>query len=229
MWGQNISLPQLFEHGKVMCWAAKWKGKKDMHFASMDESHFLTSIHALLDEADAVCHFNGKRHDIPMLNREFLKAGLAPPSPYKQIDLYSTVKSAFKFPSNKLQHVANELGIGQKIDHEGFQLWVKCLQGDAAAWATMKKYNIQDVKLLEKLYNKLQPWVANHPNYNLYGTTGVCTNCGSTHVHSRGKYKTQTGIYTRLHCQDCGAWSRTRFTEVAVEERIKLYTGVALF
>jgi len=202
--------------------------KKAVVFKRFDEPNFLETIHSLLDEADVVLSYNGKRHDIPMLNREFLKAGLTPPSPYKQIDLFETVKKAFKFPSNKLQHVSKELGIGEKVDHEGFGLWVKCLQGDAASWAVMKKYNIQDVKLLEKLYNSLQPWVANHPNHNLYGRVGVCPHCGSKHVQSRGTYKTQTAIYKRLHCQDCGAWSRSRYTEVEKELRETVYTGVSL-
>lgn len=228
LWNQNISLDQLFDNGKVLCYAAKWLDKKDMMFAKHDEAHFLSSIHALLDEADAVLTYNGKKHDIPMLNREFIKAGMTPPSPYKQIDLLETMKKAFKFPSNKLQHVSDELGIGQKLDHEGFELWIKVLRDDPKAWATMKKYNIQDVKLLEKLYWKVQPWIVGHPNYNMYGTTGVCPTCGGKHLQKRGKYTTQTGVYTRLHCQDCGAWSRTRFTEVDKSVRETIYVGAAL-
>lgn len=228
LWNQTLSLDQLLDHGKVLCWSAKWYGKKDMLFARHDDTHFLASIHALLDEADAVISYNGKRHDIPLLNREFLKAELAPPSPYKQIDLLETAKKAFKFPSNKLQHVSDELGIGQKLDHDGFQMWVDCLQGDEKAWTKMRKYNMQDVKLLEKLYEKLLPWIANHPNHNLYGHTNVCPTCGSSHVHSRGTYKTQTGIYRKFQCQDCGSWSRTRYTEVEKIEAKNILTSVAL-
>mgnify|MGYP001183356513 CR=1 FL=1 len=228
IWNQNVGLEQLFDNGKVLCYSAKWLGKKDMMFAKHTEPYFLSSIHALLDEADAVLTYNGKKHDIPMLNREFIKAGMTPPSPYKQIDLLETMKKVFKFPSNKLQHVSDELGIGQKLKHEGFELWVKCLQEDKAAWATMKKYNMQDVKLLEKLYWKVQPWVGQHPNHNLYGNTGVCPKCGGKHLQLRGKYVTQTGVYSRLHCQDCGSWSRTRFTEVEKDARTSIYVGAAL-
>jgi len=228
MWNQTLSLDQLLDHGKVLCWSAKWYGKKDMLFARYDDNHFLPSIHALLDEADAVVSYNGKRHDIPLLNREFLKEGMSPPSPYKQIDLLETAKRAFKFPSNKLQHVSDELGIGQKLEHEGFQMWVDCLQGNEKAWAQMKKYNMQDVKLLEKLYEKLKPWIANHPNHNLYGNKGVCPTCGSKHIQQRGYYKTQTGIYKRIACLDCGTWSRTRYTEVEKSEAKNVLTSVAL-
>lgn len=228
IWNQTISLPQLFEHGKVVCYAARWRGTKEMMFGRYDEPDFLQKIWNLMDEADVILTFNGKRHDIPMLNREFVKAGMGPPSPSKQLDLFPTVKSVFKFPSNKLQHVANELGIGQKLDHEGFPLWVKVVQGDEKAWAKMERYNKQDVRLLDKLYDKLQPWVANHPNYNLFGRVGVCPHCGGTHYQKRGTYKTQTGIYERFHCQKCKTWFRGRFTQVARENAAQVYTGVAL-
>lgn len=228
IWGQNIGLEQLFDNGKVLCYAAKWVGKKGMMYAKHTDSNFLQSIHALLDEADVVLTYNGKHHDIPMLNREFLKAGMSPPSPYKQIDLLETMKKAFKFPSNKLQHVSTELGIGKKTEHEGFSLWVKCLQGDSAAWATMEKYNKQDVTLLEKLYNKTKAWAVGHPNQNTHGKHGVCPVCGGKHLQSRGTYKTATGIYPRFQCRDCGKWSRGRFTLVERTIRPDILVEAAL-
>lgn len=231
LWGQNISLEQMFDYGKVLCYAARWHGSREMLYDRHDRRGFLTGIHALLDEADAVLTFNGKRHDLPLLNREFLKAGLSPPSPYKHIDLLETAKRAFKFPSNKLQHLVTELGIGTKLDHEGFELWTKVVLGDEKAWATMEKYNKQDVKLLEKLYKRMLPWIAGHPNHNLYGTSkNVCPHCGSKHLQSRGTrtYKTLTGIYQRYQCQSCHAWSRSRFSEIVREEGRSVLVPAAL-
>ncbi len=37
-----------------------------------DRKSMLKSIHSLMDEADAIVHYNGNRFDIPMLNKEFL-------------------------------------------------------------------------------------------------------------------------------------------------------------
>ena len=50
----------------------------------------------------------------------------------------------------------------------------------------MKKYNIQDVKLTEKLYKKLQGWIKIHPNHNLETEDMCCPNCGSFHLQKRG-------------------------------------------
>ena len=69
----------------------------------------LEGIHKLLDEADAVIHYNGKRFDIPSLNKEFLLNGMFPPAPFKEIDLLTVARGRFRFVSNKLDYVAQQL------------------------------------------------------------------------------------------------------------------------
>jgi len=184
---------------------------------------------ALLDEADAVVHFNGTRFDIPTLNREFVKLGMPLPSPYHQIDLYRVVRSTFKFASNKLDWVCQELGLGSKVHNKGMSLWHECINGDSKAWKTMRKYNIQDVKLLPKLYKRLLPWIRVHPNHALYKDTQrpVCTNCGSHHVVKRGTVTTQTMMYDRYSCTNCGKWLRGRTNILDADKKASILVGVA--
>lgn len=205
LFNQNIGINQILEDGHVICYAYKWLDEKDITFKRKEDQDFLTNIHEALTESDAILTYNGKRFDLPHLNREFVKAGLRPPAPYKHIDLLDTVKKQFRFPSNKLQHVAKELGIGSKVSHEGFELWVKCLEGNEAAWRTMEKYNIQDVKLLEKLYHRIKPWIKDHPN-----SMSGCPQCGSSHLQSRGVVRSKSSTYKRFYCVDCGTWSREK-------------------
>ena len=90
-------------------------------------------------------------------------------------------------------------------------MWVKCMAGDMKAWATMKKYNIQDVKLLGKVYYRVLPWIDNHPNPALYSETApahACPNCGSQNLLKRGFSTTPAGRWQRYCCGDCGKWSR---------------------
>jgi len=153
IWDQNIGLNQLRESSYVMCYAAKWLGDKKMMFDSVKKSgdkKMLAGIHKLLDEADAVIHYNGKRFDIPSLNKEFLLHGMFPPAPFKEIDLLTVAKSRFRFVSNKLDYVAQSLGLGKKTEHSGHELWVQCMAGIPKAWKTMEEYNKNDVILLEK-------------------------------------------------------------------------------
>ena len=71
VWGlfnTNVSTKQLMESSYVLCWAAKWLGSDKVIFSSVqktDPKEMLGKIHALLDEADAVIHYNGTKFDIP--------------------------------------------------------------------------------------------------------------------------------------------------------------------
>ena len=221
LWQQNVGTNQLLEASEVMCWAAKWYDNKEVMFMSNQTSshtHMISVMHSLLDEADVVVHYNGKKFDIPTLNKEFLLYGYAPPSPYKQIDLLRVVRSNFKFPSNKLDYVAQRLGVGKKVKHEGHEVWIKCMNKDPQAWKKMERYNKQDVVLLEKVYDILLPWIKSHPNHNLYVDDGhVCTNCGSSHLIKRGFNRTVGGVYQRYQCTDCGSWSQGTKSVKSVE------------
>lgn len=211
IWEQNIRLDQMVTSSTTMCWAAKWHGEKQVMFDSIhksSEKKMLKGVHKLLDEADAVVHYNGKKFDIPTLNKEFLLNGLSPPAPYKQIDMLQVARGAFRFQSNKLDYVAQQLGLGQKTAHEGFQLWVDCMAKDAGAWKRMEKYNKNDVVLLEKVYNTMLPWIKNHPNKNLYDGTEACHRCGSKALQRRGVARTIGVTYQRYQCNSCGGWQK---------------------
>lgn len=227
VWGlfqQNVAINQIMATGYVMCWAAKWYGEKEVYFDSVHQSKpkaMLKRIHKMLSDADAVIHYNGTKFDIPTLSKEFLIHEMAPPSPYKQIDLYRVVRSAFRFPSNKLDHVLKALQLGEKTKHQGHEMWVKCMAGDNAAWKQMEKYNRNDVTKMEGLYERLRPWIRVHPNHGLYDEPGipVCTNCGGGNLMRRGFARTTVAKYSRWQCRDCGTWVRGADMELPKEDR----------
>lgn len=215
VWGlfkQNISINQIKDSSYVLCWSAKWLDSSEIMFGSTfhdGPKMMLKQIHKLLDEADAVIHYNGTKFDIPTLNKEFLLYNLAPPSPVKQIDLLKTARSQFKFPSNKLDYIAQALGLGKKVKHIGHELWDLCMSNDPDAWKMMKEYNIHDVVLLEKVYYKLLPWIKGHANHGLHGEpVEVCPNCGSQHFQKRGFARTNSCTYQRYQCNKCNHWFR---------------------
>jgi len=215
LWNQNIGIGQIEEPTRVLCFAARWYGEPKSKVMFYSEHHntraeMIDAAWNLIDEADAVLHFNGKSFDTKHLNREFVQAGMAPPSPVKEIDLLSAVRKVFRFPSNKLQYVSQALGIGEKAKHEGFDLWLKCMAGEEAAWSRMRRYNEQDVHLLIDLYNRILPWIPGLPNLNLYnGGLGVCPRlgCGQPTLQKRGVRTTGIGTYQRYQCTSCGGWS----------------------
>jgi len=94
LWQQNVSIKQIIDAGYVLCWSAKWYGEEKIYFDSIHQSDpksMLVKIHQMLDECDAVIHYNGAKFDIPTLNKEFLLYKMKPPAPYKQIDLLRTM------------------------------------------------------------------------------------------------------------------------------------------
>jgi DNA polymerase elongation subunit (family B) len=203
----------------MLSWAAKWEGQREMIYKDLRDEDMVTAMWDLLEEADAVITYNGDGFDFKHLNREFAERGLGPPTPYSSIDLYKTVKRQFKLPSNKLDYVAQHFGVGKKVSHAGFDLWRGCMSNSTKAWATMCRYNKQDVRLLPKLYKRLLPWVHNHPNLGMWTVdpqSPVCPTCSSTDLHRHGQqYNTKTQSYQRWRCNTCGTNSRSRLASKA--------------
>jgi len=222
-WGLYEQNVVSFKHEwYVLSFVAKWLGEKKIITSCLfdfktrfkkdptDDYAVIKKLWNLFDEADVVIAHNGDKFDIRKMNARFIYHNLTPPSPYKSIDTLKIARKYFKFNSNKLDDLGKHLGLGEKVKHEGFGLWLKCMNGNKKAWKKMTKYNIQDVLLLEKIYYKFRPWIIGHPNYGTYLRKDfVCPNCGSTHVHKRGTYTTTTRVYQRFKCQECGAWSRS--------------------
>jgi uncharacterized protein len=211
LWQQNISIGQIIEPTRMLSWAAKWHGKKPVLFAS--EYHdgaktMVKQIHALLDEADVVVHFNGGTFDMPHLRREFALLNLPPYSPVQEIDLLKIVKNRFRFPSNKLDYVTKQFDLDHKLGHTGFSLWRDCLAGDDKAWSLMRKYNKQDVVITEQLYDKLRPYMVRHPHMGLFSGEDCCSRCGSTDLAPQGFAYTALATYQRYKCRNCKSWSR---------------------
>lgn len=208
LWDQNIGIDMLAEPGYTLCWAAKWHGDKHVHFDSILSGHkrMLKGIHDLMDEAGAICHYNGTKFDVPTLNAEFLKVGMKPPSPSRHIDLLITAKRKFRLASNKLEFVARHLGIPGKVKHKGFELWRECMRKDKDAFKEMETYNRQDVVLLEQVYDRLLPWISGHPNQS--EDHKCCPRCGSDKFQARGYAYTAASRYPRFQCTACGGWFR---------------------
>lgn len=205
LFDETISLDQLIQPSRIICWGAKWLGDKEVIYCDerTGKRKMFQKIHSLLSQADATVTYNGLCFDLPKLDGSFLEHDLPPCPPVSAIDLYQTVKR-MGFQSGKLAFIAPFLRIGEKVKHEGFALWKACLEGDKAAWERMKKYNMQDVELLDDLYIKLRPFIRNHPY--LAATTGKCPACQSDKAESRGYRRTKALLIQRLRCRGCGSW-----------------------
>lgn len=228
-WGPKYEagLIENIEESQVLCYSAKWFGGKQKTKGLIDckgyrrnivnDKQLLVELHDYLDKADIVISQNGISFDHKVLNARFIKHDMNPPSPYKMVDTKIEAKKYLRLSSYSLDDMGKYFNIGNKLHHEGFDLWKKCIAGDINAWNTMKKYNAQDVLLLERLYLKLRPFMKTHPNVTSYQgidkplkviDTGKCPRCGSEHTHARGYVVNSVSKYARAQCQACGSWYR---------------------
>lgn len=217
---------ETLEEWYILSYSYKWLGEKTTHVVSLpdfkgyknnkkDDYELCKSLHKLFEEADVVIAHNGDSHDQKKSNSRFIYHGMTPPSQYKTIDTKKVAKKYFKFNSNSLDNLGSFFKIGNKVKNEGIALWRGCMNGDEDSWRRMCKYNKQDVVLLEKLYNKLKPWMTNHPNVNiLNGKQLACPICGGDHLQKRGFNITKTGKVQRYQCSDCGGWSNGKSIKV---------------
>lgn len=209
---------------KIICCAWKQLGAKNVSIRALpdyadykggivDDRQLVTDLWHVLDKADVVIAHNGDSFDIKVLNARFIANSLNAPSDYKSIDTLKVAKKYFKFNNNTLNELGQYLKEGKKAPTGGFETWTKCMAGDMIAWDRMKKYNVQDVDLLERVYLRLRPFIANHPNLNLISPLKIkvsdfaCTTCQSLNTTKRGFSLTKVGRYQRYQCSDCGSWS----------------------
>ncbi|MEK7111947.1 MAG: ribonuclease H-like domain-containing protein [Patescibacteria group bacterium] len=201
-----------------LCFAYKWLGEgstkvialpdfKLYSKAKYDDYEVVKKLRELLDQADIVIAHNGDKFDIKKFNTRCLEQGIDLPSPFRTIDTLKVARSRFSFTSNKLDSLGEALDVGRKVKTGGFELWDGCINGDERSWRLMKKYNKQDVDLLEKVYLKLRPTMLNHPNVSVYNDdiNLACPNCGLSDYQKRGYRQTNSYWYNRYQCT-CGAW-----------------------
>jgi uncharacterized protein YprB with RNaseH-like and TPR domain/rubredoxin len=210
----DSSLLKVVEGRRVLSVAWKWQGKAaEAHsLRTRTEEQLLRDIYKQLENADVVVSHNGDKFDHRVLNASFVKHGFRPVKPPVSIDTLKAARTYFSFTSNRLGDLGEYFGFGNKVQTGGVQLWLRCLAGETAAFRQMERYNKHDVLLLEKIYNKLKPWIRNHPDLvkltakQVVREAVACPTCGSKHTQRRGRWATVASVSARHQCQDCGHW-----------------------
>lgn len=209
----------------MLCFAYKWLGEKQTHVVALpdfklykkdpqNDIEVIKKLYELFNEADVIVAHNGNSFDQKKSNARFIYHGLTPPSPYRQIDTRNIARQNFKFNSNKLDDLGEYLNLGRKVQTGGFDLWLGCMSGNMPAWNRMRKYNKQDVLLLEEVYLKLRPWMSGHPAMNLMsGNLDSCPKCGSPKLVKNGFYYTKVSKIQVYRCAGCGGHPRSRIAK----------------
>lgn len=234
LWPDHIPHENVIVDSHLLCVCWKWAHERAVHGVSIlddpkrfkkdihDDYHVVATMHAVLSEADELVHHHGDAFDIKVINKGFLKHGFPPIADIKMIDTCKIAKRKFKFTSNKLDALGEFLGVGHKLK-TGMGLWRDCFFGDEKALKKMFTYCKQDVRLLERVHEKIKPFQPESMgiNRNLINKGEICPKCESKNLQARGYRVTRTCKYRRFQCQDCGSWASSTVSDKGKKVTIK--------
>lgn len=227
LWGlfdQNVGLNQINIEWSILSFCYKPLGAKKSEVLYMDtqgnprdDSDLLPVLWDIMHQHDFLVAQNGKRFDMRKIRARLILNDFPPHSPVKVLDTMLMARQVAAFTSNKLEWLSTYLSSVRKSKHKDFpghELWSECLKDNPKAWASMRKYNIPDVLSMEQVYLKLRPWVTGHSNVAVYTDSEklACPCCGAEDLTQDGYAYTNVGQYNRYRCNNCGAWSRDRYT-----------------
>ena len=206
----NIGPQNIIKERAIICICYKWEDEKqvnELHWdAKQNDKKLLEAFIKIANSADEMVGHNGDRFDLSWVRTRCLFHGIEMFPSYTTIDTLKVARSKFKFNSNKLNYIAQFLGIGQKIKTE-YDLWKDItLYKSKPAMDKMIKYCIMDVILLEKVYKALSPHIAPKTHYGVVfgGDRGTCPECGSEELVRYCSRVSASGIKkVQLKCKTC--------------------------
>lgn len=208
----NIDSANITTERAVICAAWKWEGEDKVYSLRWNRSQcdkkMLLELMEVVNSADEIVAHNGDKFDMRWLRTRLLFHGVSSFPVHKTIDTLQWARRKFYFNSNKLDYIAQYLGLGAKIKTE-FGLWKRVvLNKDAKALADMVKYCEWDVVLLEKVYDKLAGFNApkTHAGVLGGGEKWSCPHCGNMKVQRVLAKVSAAG--TLSHLMRCGRKDR---------------------
>ena len=158
--------------GFMISWALKDDGKKiisdslthkDFHDAGFEDpdKRIVGTMVKALNEFDIITFHFGEYFDAPFARSRAIYYKLPFPEygSLAKIDTWRWAKRNLKLHSNRLDAIAEYLGVNSKT-HLSPAIWRRASRGDIDAVQYILKHNKMDVVTLEKVYHKLKAYSA---------------------------------------------------------------------
>tara|TARA_R110002072_G_scaffold5791_2_gene36088 strand:- start:2361 stop:3119 length:759 start_codon:yes stop_codon:yes gene_type:complete len=221
LYNQNIQTRSIQNEWHIICISYKWLHEKKVHTLSLDFDKSTTDdydickgIKKVFKEADLIVGHNGDKFDWKKIMARWLKHKISPLPPILSVDTLKVARKEFKLTSNKLDYIAQYIEEGAKLETGGLFLWEECAKGNKKALQKMVKYCEVDVKILEKIYLRIRPFMSNHPNLSTDAIRVNCPSCGSYRKDKRNRRRTKSGILKQQYkCKDCKCYYTLRASE----------------
>ena len=210
---KNIDHSNIIKERAIICICYKWEDDEEVQFLHWDgkqsDKKMLHEFIKVANQSDEMIGHNGDKFDLAWIRTRCLFHKIEMFPTYVTIDTLKVSRSKFRFNSNKLDYIAQYLGMGKKIGTD-FTLWKDIvLHKDKAALDKMVKYCQNDVILLEKIFKKLQPHMEVKTHYGvIFGEDrGSCAECGSSElVRQRVKVLASGLRKIQYQCKTCGKY-----------------------
>lgn len=215
-WKLRITPESIIQPLSIICISYKWHGEDEVYRLTWDDGDdremLLTFVEETRKAHELVAH-NGDGFDMPIIRTRCLHHGIDM-SPFQRTqDTLKRVKRRFKFESNRLDDIGQELGVGRKIKTD-YSMWKKLAvavlfqdfdEEYHRVLAEMGTYCDEDVRLLERVYDKISAVIPHSTNAAVLmgGYKWQCPNCASDYVKHKNLSTTPMGtIKHYMQCQE---------------------------
>tara|TARA_R110000772_G_C13202220_1_gene430164 strand:+ start:25 stop:942 length:918 start_codon:yes stop_codon:yes gene_type:complete len=207
----NLGYHNVTKLAKIICISWKWEGEDKIYNLKWDskmcDKTMLESFINVLNKADEIVAHNGDRFDIKWIRTRALFHKIPMKSKYRSLDTLKKAKSNFNFPNNRLDTIAQFLGVGAKVEHDGMKMWDAVQDGDKEYLNEMVKYCDGDIVVLEDVYFAMQSYVINNTHVGTHNDKMKCScpNCASEDISLVKNSFTALGTIKRdIKCNSCG-------------------------
>ena len=200
----------------------------DWGFEEQDTGKLVEQFDKILKTADHAIGKNSARFDNKVLNACRMLSGQKGYPEWVRYtdDLEQQMRKYFRLPSQSLDYISGQLGLGGKIKME-MQDWIDIVEKNKngpKALAKMIKYGKKDTRDTRALWNKLSEHFEPKFNAATFNNERIaCIHCASTNIHNNGTRVSGGTKYQTYLCNNCGRYAgRTPISKVLQKEgRIK--------
>lgn len=226
---RHNQLDKNYSQWGIICITYCWNDGKpaqciDWGYEEQDTGRVIGEFDEIIKQADFTIGKNSDRFDTKMINAARMFAGLPGMPAWTKYteDLEKQMRRYFRLPSQSLDYISSQLGLGGKIKME-FQDWIDIVEktpNGKKALAKMIKYGKKDVVDTRKLWNQLQSHFDTRINMaTIKNEKHVCKKCGSANIKKNGTRSLSGSRWQEFYCNDCCCYAG-RAPISKVDERI---------
>ena len=209
----SVGYESIIKERAIICICYKFEGSDKVYHLTWDKGNdkkMLQKFAEIINTADEVIGHNSDKFDIKWVRTRCIYHGIPMTHDIKSIDTLKAARGKFRFNSNRLDYLGKYLGLGEKMETGGFSLWKDIvLKNSKKAMNTMVAYCKQDVLLLEKIFQKINPYIPVKTNAAVMFERKplTCPECLGEHTVINKHKISAAGMRTVvMQCRDCGKY-----------------------